>query len=195
MRRHGPGRDIAVPPRLAAALGLKGLGTVRWPLALLLLEVIYDVLLALLLAIRPGAVGGVAGADSTLVITGGLAALILVLSELRRGQAGRRLSLAAFVLILPANLLSFAGLYRSLAQQALQDDAPAAFTSSTADMTEAGASVYFTATVLTTTGFGDISPATRQSRRAVTAQMLSGLAVVALGIGTAVDAARRTSLP
>ena len=52
-------------------------------------------------------------------------------------------------------------------------------------------SLYFTVTVFSTVGFGDISPASQRARLVVTAQMILNLIVLGLGVRLIVGAARR----
>jgi voltage-gated potassium channel Kch len=57
-------------------------------------------------------------------------------------------------------------------------------------------SIYFTVTVFSTVGFGDISPASQVARLVVTAQMIFNLIVLGLGVRLivgAVQQARQTT--
>ncbi len=53
------------------------------------------------------------------------------------------------------------------------------------------ASLYFTVTVFTTVGFGDIAPVSEAARLAVTAQMMLNLVVLGLGVRLILGAVRR----
>ena len=52
-------------------------------------------------------------------------------------------------------------------------------------------SLYFTVTVFSTVGFGDISPASQRARLVVTAQMILNLIVLGLGVRLVLGAAQR----
>ena len=52
-------------------------------------------------------------------------------------------------------------------------------------------SLYFTVTVFTTVGFGDITPASEAARLAVTAQMILNLVVLGIGVRLILGAVRR----
>jgi len=81
----------------------------------------------------------------------------------------------ALAIILPVFLLTFASAYFLM-----QQSAPASFT----ERLTRTDSLYFTVTVFSTVGFGDITPRTEMARVLVTLQMISD--IVAIGIGVRV---------
>ena len=91
--------------------------------------------------------------------------------------------------VIPLFLIVFAWTYLTLSHSD-----PAAFAS---PLTRTD-SLYFTVTVFSTVGFGDIAPKTEAARLVTTVQMLADLAVIAvvvrliLGVASR-EAARRTS--
>ena len=80
----------------------------------------------------------------------------------------------------PLFLLLFAAAYFLMAA-----DDPSNFTVETLTRTD---SLYFTVTIFSTVGFGDISPASQAARILVTAQMILDLIVLGLGIRILVGA-------
>ena len=86
----------------------------------------------------------------------------------------------ALAVIAPLFLLLFAAAYFLMAA-----DDPSNFTVETLTRTD---SLYFTVTIFSTVGFGDISPASQAARILVTAQMILDLIVLGLGIRILVGA-------
>jgi hypothetical protein len=76
--------------------------------------------------------------------------------------------------VIPLFLVLFAWLYLTMSQAD-----PTAFTGGQLDRPSA---LYFTVTVFSTVGFGDITPHTDTARMIVTVQMLADLAVIAVVI-------------
>jgi voltage-gated potassium channel len=88
----------------------------------------------------------------------------------------------------PLFLLLFAATYYVMAHSASNSFNVAAFTRTD--------SVYFTVTVFSTVGFGDIAPASQAARLIVTTQMILDLLILGLGVRVfvgAVQSARGTS--
>jgi len=117
-----------------------------------------------------------------------LASAGLLVVSLLRGDKSQSLkaTAACFLAIIPSYILSFATLYLTLAHDATRQ----AFVATGRNIVGPGDAMYFASTVFTTTGFGDISPITPAARWAVTAQMLSGILIVAVGLGVAVERSR-----
>jgi voltage-gated potassium channel len=91
----------------------------------------------------------------------------------------------ALALIVPLYLLVFANVYYLLA-----NGPPGSFTES---LTRTDA-LYFSVTIFTTVGFGDISPVTQTARALVTGQMVGNLLVLGVALRvilTAVERGRR----
>ena len=86
----------------------------------------------------------------------------------------------ALAVTAPLFLLLFAAAYFLMAA-----DDPSNFTVETLTRTD---SLYFTVTIFSTVGFGDISPASQAARILVTAQMILDLIVLGLGIRILVGA-------
>jgi ion channel len=82
----------------------------------------------------------------------------------------------------PFFLLLFAGTYIVMASSS-----PGNFSQ---PLTRSDA-LYFTVTVFTTVGFGDITAKTETARLVVTGQMIADLAILGLGIKVIIDAVRR----
>jgi hypothetical protein len=87
----------------------------------------------------------------------------------------------AMALVIPIFVVEFAWLYITLSKSS-----PAAFTQ---PLDKIGA-LYFTVTVFTTVGFGDIAARTHPARLAVTAQMVLDVIVIAVVIRLILEAAR-----
>jgi hypothetical protein len=150
--------------------GLRGLATV------VLLVTLYYVLP---LSVRPD--------QTTLVIllVGLVGIAVLIFWRVRAIERARYPGLRAFetlVLVIPVFLLLFSTGYY-LASQA----DPATFNEA---LTRTD-SLYFTVTVFTSVGFGDIVPVTAGGRTVVVVQMLADLIVLGLVLKAVVDAARR----
>ena len=92
----------------------------------------------------------------------------------------------AMALVIPIFVVVFAWTYLTLARSA-----PGSFTQ---PLDRVGA-LYFTVTVLTTVGFGDIAARTHAARLAVTAQMVCDVIVIAVVVRLIVEAARGTFSP
>ena len=82
-------------------------------------------------------------------------------------------AIEALAIIVPLVLLAFAGTYFAMAHTS-----PANFSQ---PLTRTDA-LYFTVTVFSTVGFGDITPRTEASRVIVMIQMLADLAAIGLGV-------------
>jgi hypothetical protein len=89
----------------------------------------------------------------------------------------------AMALIIPIFVVVFAWTYLTIARSA-----PASFTQ---PLDRVGA-LYFTVTVLTTVGFGDIAARTHVARLTVTTQMVCDVIVIAVVIRLILEAARGT---
>jgi hypothetical protein len=89
----------------------------------------------------------------------------------------------AMALVLPIFVVEFAWMYITLSKSN-----PVAFTQ---PLDKVGA-LYFTVTVFTTVGFGDIAARTHPARLAVTAQMVLDVIVIAVVIRLILEAARGT---
>jgi hypothetical protein len=89
----------------------------------------------------------------------------------------------AMALLIPIFVVVFAWTYLTLARSA-----PGSFTQ---PLDRVGA-LYFTVTVLTTVGFGDIAARTHPARLAVTAQMVCDVIVIAVVIRLLIEAGRGT---
>jgi voltage-gated potassium channel len=99
------------------------------------------------------------------------AVMAFQLRGILRSQQPRLRAIRALGLALPLLLVIFASTYCTIAAQQ-----PGAF-SEPLDRTDG---IYFTVTVFSTVGLGDISPVTELARVLVTVQMLVGLLVVGL---------------
>ncbi len=86
----------------------------------------------------------------------------------------------------PLFLLLFASSYAVMAQLS------AANFSEPLDRTDA---LYFTVTVFSTVGFGDITPTTHMARLVVTAQMIADLVIIGIAIKAIVGAVKRRRGP
>jgi voltage-gated potassium channel len=92
----------------------------------------------------------------------------------------------AMALVIPIFVVVFAWTYLTMAKSA-----PLSFTQ---PLDRVGA-LYFTVTVLTTVGFGDIAARTQPARLAVTAQMVCDVVVIAVVVRLIIEAARGTLSP
>jgi hypothetical protein len=92
----------------------------------------------------------------------------------------------AMATVIPLFLILFAWIYVTLSHSD-----PTAFIGSPRPLTRSSA-LYFTVTVFSTVGFGDIAPRTDVARLVVTVQMLADLAVVAVVIRLIIGAASRS---
>lgn len=119
-----------------------------------------------------------------LVLFIGLVA-VQVRSILRSPFPGLR-AVEALATSVPLFLLLFAGFYYVLARHS-----PGTFTE---PMTRTNA-LYFTVTVFSTVGFGDITPVSPTARLVVTGQMIADLIVLGVGIKIIVGAVQRHRQP
>jgi voltage-gated potassium channel len=92
----------------------------------------------------------------------------------------------AMALVIPIFVVVFAWTYLTMAKSA-----PLSFTQ---PLDRVGA-LYFTVTVLTTVGFGDIAARTQPARLVVTAQMVCDVIVIAVVVRLIIEAARGTLTP
>ncbi|MRG60697.1 two pore domain potassium channel family protein [Agromyces sp. CFH 90414] len=118
-----------------------------------------------------------------------LAALVLlavswwqVRAILRSPQPGLR-GIEALAVIAPLYLLLFAATYFLMASAE-----PASFSTDPLSRLD---TLYFTVTVFSTVGFGDISPATQATRTVAMAQMILNLVVLGAGVRLLTAAVRR----
>jgi hypothetical protein len=91
----------------------------------------------------------------------------------------------AMATVIPLFLILFAWIYVTMSH-----NDPTAFIGSPRPLTRSSA-LYFTVTVFSTVGFGDITPKTDLARLVVTVQMLADLAVIAVVIRLILGAATR----
>lgn len=91
-------------------------------------------------------------------------------------------AVGAVATILPLFLLLFATTYFVMSM-----DAAGSFTQEHLSRTD---SLYFTVTIFSTVGFGDISPASETARVAVMVQMVLDLLILGIGVNAFVSAAR-----
>ncbi len=91
----------------------------------------------------------------------------------------------AMATVIPLFLILFAWIYVTMSH-----NDPTAFVGSPRPLTRSSA-LYFTVTVFSTVGFGDITPRTDVARLVVTVQMLADLAVLAVVIRLIIGAATR----
>jgi hypothetical protein len=126
-----------------------------------------------------------AGAGTTILIVGLIALIALVIYQVRsilsaefpalRAMEALAISVPLFLLLFAAAYLVMAGLSASSFSQPLNH-------------TDA---LYFTVTVFSTVGFGDIIPKTGTARLVVTAQMICDLVILGLAINVIVGAVKR----
>lgn len=126
------------------------------------------------------------------ILTGGLVILLTIAAWqvhliLRSAHPGAR-GAEALATTLPLFLLLFASAYFAMARAS-----PGSFSH---PLTRTD-SLYFTVTVFSTVGFGDITPVSQSARLVVTAQMILDLLALGLGIRVFVGAVRlaRQALP
>jgi hypothetical protein len=122
-----------------------------------------------------------------LALAGGLVILLAVIAwQLRTIVRARDPGVRAIVALastVPLFLLLFASVYFEMARAS-----PANFSTHLLTRTDA---LYFTVTIFSTVGFGDITAASQSARLVVTAQMLLDLLVLGLGIRAFVWAVQR----
>ena len=103
---------------------------------------------------------------------------------MRAASAHPRLrGIEALSITVPLYILLFAAAYYAMASQD-----PAAFNASGLTRTD---TLYFTVTVFSSVGFGDIAAASQTARLLVTVQMILNLLVLGAGIRVFVSASRR----
>jgi len=120
-----------------------------------------------------------------LLVAGLLALVVLIGFQVRtivRSPFPNLRAIEALATSLPLFILLFAGTYYVMARLA-----PASFSS---HLTRTDA-MYFSVTVFTTVGFGDISAKTETARLVVTGQMVADLLVLGLGIRIILGAVSR----
>jgi voltage-gated potassium channel len=122
-----------------------------------------------------------------LALAGGLLILLAVIAWqlraiIRAKDPGVR-AVVALASTVPLFLLLFASVYFEMARAS-----PANFSTHLLTRTDA---LYFTVTIFSTVGFGDITAASQSARLVVTAQMLLDLLVLGLGIRAFVWAVQR----
>jgi voltage-gated potassium channel len=121
----------------------------------------------------------------TLLVLGLLALIVLIGFQVRaiaRSPFPNLKAVEALALSLPLFLLLFASTYYVMARLS-----PGSFG---VHLTRTDA-MYFTVTVFTTVGFGDITPKTETARLVVTGQMIADLLVLGLGIRIILGAVSR----
>ena len=124
----------------------------------------------------------------------GLAVLVLLtwwqVRSILRSDSPTLRGIEAVAVTIPLLLVSFASTYYLIAR-----NSPAAFTEG---LTRTD-SLYFTTTVFSTVGFGDISAHSQSARLVVTAQMAIDLVVVGIGariiLGAVQEARHRNTTP
>jgi divalent metal cation (Fe/Co/Zn/Cd) transporter len=122
-----------------------------------------------------------------LALAGGLLILLVgcawqLRAIVRAKDPGVR-AIVALASTVPLFLLLFASAYFAMARAS-----PASFSTHHLTRTDA---LYFTVTIFSTVGFGDITPASQSARLVVSAQMLLDLLVLGLGIRVFVGAVQR----
>ena len=127
---------------------------------------------------------GFAGATLISFLAGAVVFLIALIWQVRAilvaDHPGLR-AIEAIGLLLPLFVISFASTYVSMSYAD-----PANFS----EHLSRAAGLYFTITVLSTVGFGDITPKTDAARLVVSVQMLVGLAIIGVIARLIVGAAR-----
>ncbi|GGQ80235.1 potassium channel family protein [Kitasatospora griseola] len=121
----------------------------------------------------------------TMLITGLVAFVVLVVFQVRRivrSPFPVACAVEALAISVPFFLLLFAGTYVALAGMS-----PANFGGHLSHTD----GLYFTVTVFSTVGFGDITAKSETARLVVTAQMITDLVILGLGIKIIVSAVRR----
>lgn len=106
------------------------------------------------------------------------------LNAILRHHRPMRRAVIALAVVLPMFVVTFAWIYVTIS-----DSNPAAFGTR---MTRTQA-LYFTMTVLSTVGFGDVTPHTDSARLVVTVQMVSDLIVLAVVVRLILDVASRAA--
>jgi uncharacterized membrane protein len=115
--------------------------------------------------------------------------VVVLVNEIRLITSHDRPMLRAAVAmatVIPLFLILFAWIYVTMSHSD-----PTAFIGSPRPLTRSSA-LYFTVTVFSTVGFGDITPRTDLARLVVTVQMLADLAVIAVVIRLILGAATRS---
>jgi len=131
--------------------------------------------------------GWIEGMSQAVTMAAALAVLLVVTvwqvrAILRSPQPGLR-GIEALATIAPLYLLLFAMTYLLMAR-----DEPAAFTAESLTRVD---TLYFTITIFSTVGFGDISPASEPARLLVSGQMILNLIVLGAGVKLLTAAVQR----
>jgi hypothetical protein len=130
-------------------------------------------------------IGALTGLSTILFFVGGFVAVIAVLAfEIRAilvASHPRLRAIEAVVVTLLLLIVVFASVYF-----AMSDNTPTGFTET---LTRSSA-LYFTITVLSTVGFGDIAPLTDATRLVTSVQMLLDLVLLAVIVRIVVEAVR-----
>ena len=106
------------------------------------------------------------------------------LNAILRHHRPMRRAFIALAVVLPIFVVTFAWIYVTIA-----DSNPAAF----GDRLTRTQALYFTMSVLSTVGFGDITPHTDSARLVVTIQMVSDFIVLAVVVRLILDVASRAT--
>ncbi|WP_327070242.1 potassium channel family protein [Kitasatospora sp. NBC_01250] len=125
-------------------------------------------------------------ATVTMLVTGLVASVVLVTFQVRqivRSPLPVVCAVEAMAISVPFFLLLFAGSYVALAGLS-----PGNFSGHLSHTD----GLYFAVTVFSTVGFGDITAKSETARLVVTAQMISDLVILGLGIRVIVSAVRRS---
>jgi UDP-N-acetylmuramyl pentapeptide phosphotransferase/UDP-N-acetylglucosamine-1-phosphate transferase len=110
------------------------------------------------------------------------AVLTLQIRAIMRSHRPRARAVEALATSIPLLILTFASIY-----VVMSNETPSSFTE-TLDRTDA---LYFAVTVLSTVGFGDITPTTDATRGVVTVQMIVNLLVLGIGLRVVLGAVQR----
>lgn len=174
-RADEPAQRPRMPPNAASVRGVADLKARRSvAVAVIRSLLIVSALLAVYFALP---LRGRASAAGLVILTGGLLGFVALfawqLRTITTSESPRRRAAEVLVISVAVYLLVFSAAY------VLMDRTdPSAFST---PITQVGA-LYFSVTVLSTVGFGDITPISDVARLAVTVQMLGDLVFLGLGL-------------